>query len=63
MSIRADEEFVFSETDKEKADALLYTALFDEINRLKRSRSKKERQMIRDFILEGYLQLQRSLAR
>lgn len=48
---------VFVETDEEKADALMYTAVFDEILRLKTCRSYRERQRIRDFILAGYQEL------
>jgi hypothetical protein len=48
---------IFLETDKEKIDALLYTAIFNEINRLQSCSNKKERQSIRDFILKGYKDL------
>lgn len=50
---------VFVETDEEKADALMYTAVFDEILRLKTCRSYRERQRIRDFILAGYQELKK----
>lgn len=52
---------VFTKTDKEKADALLYTALFNETERLKQCGSKKERQEIRKFILNGYSILAESI--
>lgn len=45
---------VFVETDEEKVDALMYTAVFDEILRLKTCRNRRERQRIRKFILAGY---------
>lgn len=45
---------VFTETDSEKIDALLYTAIFNEVDRLKNCNNKKERQEIRNFILTSY---------
>lgn len=53
---------MFLETDKEKVDALLYTAIFNEVERLKNCRSKKERQNIRSFILASYQELKRVLS-
>ena len=44
---------VFLETDSKRNDALLYTAIFDEVQRLKICRNRKERQDIRRFILSG----------
>lgn len=49
---------VFVETDEEKANALMYTAIFDEVIRLKTCRSRRERQHIRNFILAGYQALE-----
>lgn len=44
---------VLLETDSKRNDALLYTAIFDEVQRLKICRNRKERQDIRRFILSG----------
>lgn len=44
---------VLLETDSKRNDALLYTAIFDEVQRLKTCRNRKERQDIRNFILLG----------
>ena len=47
-------EPVFTETDTEKVDALLYQAMFDEVIRLRKTVSRRERSDIRKFITEAY---------
>lgn len=47
-------EPVFAETDTEKVDAVLYQALFDEVIRLRKTASRRERSEIRKFITEAY---------
>lgn len=48
---------VFTEISGTEVDALLYTAMFNEVNRLEDCKNKKERQRIRDFILSAYRDL------
>lgn len=52
---------VFTKVTDEEKDALLYTAVFNEVNRLNETMNKEERQRIRQFILEGYRELKKSL--
>lgn len=47
-------EPVFTETDTKKVDALLYQAMFDEVIRLRKTVSRRERSEIRKFIVEAY---------
>lgn len=47
-------KLIFAETDKEKVDAVLYQAMFDETIRLRTCISRRERQQIREFIKETY---------
>jgi hypothetical protein len=47
-------EPVFTETNKERIDAILYQAMFDETIRLRKCRNRKEREKIRAFIMEAY---------
>ena len=47
-------EPVFTETDTEKVDAILYQAIFDEVIRLRKTVSRRERNEIRKFITEAY---------
>lgn len=47
-------KLIFTETDKEKVDAVLYQAMFDETIRLRTCTNKRERQQIREFIKEVY---------
>jgi hypothetical protein len=47
-------EPVFTETDTKKVDALLYQAMFDEVIRLRKTVSHRERSEIRKFIVEAY---------
>lgn len=47
-------EPVFTETNKERIDAILYQAMFDETIRLRKCRNRKEREKIRTFIMEAY---------
>lgn len=42
------------ECTENEIDALLYSAIYKELDRLANCRSKKERQKIRNFILSGY---------
>lgn len=42
------------ECTENEIDALLYSAIYKELDRLSNCRSKKERQKIRNFILSGY---------
>lgn len=51
------EKPVFVEVSQKKIDALLYTAMFNEVNRLDNCRNKKERQSIRNFIISAYQKL------
>ena len=46
-------EPVFIETSREKVDAVLYQAMFDETIRLRKCRSMKERKDIRDFLISA----------
>ena len=48
------DESVFLKTDKQKTDAILYQAMFDETIRLRKCRSEKERDNIRNFLTEAY---------
>lgn len=54
---------VFLETDEEKNNALLYTAIFNEVQRLNVCKNKKERENIRKFILNGYQELKSSIGK
>ena len=45
---------MFTETNKERIDAILYQAMFDETIRLRKCRNRKEREKIRAFIMEAY---------
>jgi len=47
-------KLIFAEADKEKVDAVLYQAMFDETIRLRTCISRRERQQIREFIKETY---------
>lgn len=47
-------EPVFAETNTEKVDAVLYQAMFDEVIRLRKTASRRERSEIRSFITEAY---------
>ena len=47
-------EPVFTGTDAEKVDAILYQAMFDEVIRLRKTVSRKERSEIRRFLTEAY---------
>lgn len=47
-------EPVFTGTDAEKVDAILYQAMFDEVIRLRKTVSRRERSEIRRFITEAY---------
>lgn len=48
------DEPVFTETSRERIDAVLYQAMFDETIRLRKCRSMKERKDIRDFLISAY---------
>lgn len=45
---------IFTEISGKNIDALLYTAMLNEVNRLEKCRNKKERQSIRNFIISAY---------
>lgn len=47
-------ESVFTQTDKSKVDAVFYQAIFDETIRLRKCRSSKERDKIRNFLTAAY---------
>lgn len=47
-------KLIFAEADKEKVDAVLYQAMFDETIRLRTCIGRRERQQIREFIKETY---------
>lgn len=47
-------EPIYTETDAQKVDAVLYQAMFDETIRLRKSISSKERREIRAFLMEAY---------
>lgn len=51
----------YLECNQEMTDALLYTVLYNETQRLRVCNNKKERQRIRMFILTGYQELKRNL--
>ena len=48
------EKPIFTEISRKNIDALLYTAMLNEVNRLEKCRNKKERQSIRNFIISDY---------
>ena len=48
------EKPIFTEISRKNMDALLYTAMLNEVNRLEKCRNKKERQSIRNFIISAY---------
>lgn len=48
------EKPIFTEISRKNIDALLYTAMLNEVNRLGKCRNKKERQSIRNFIISAY---------
>ncbi|WP_443716564.1 hypothetical protein [Ruminococcus sp.] len=48
------EKPIFTEISRKNIDALLYTAMLNEVNRLEKCRNKKERQSIRNFIISAY---------
>lgn len=48
------EKPIFTEISRKNIDALLYTAIVNEVNRLEKCRNKKERQIIRNFIISAY---------
>lgn len=56
-TIKLEKKPVFTEISGTEVDALLYTAMFNEVNRLEDCKNKKERQRIRDFILSAYQKL------
>ena len=56
-TIKPEKKPVFTEISDTEVDALLYTAIFNEVNRLENCKNKKERQRIRDFILSAYQDL------
>ena len=47
------EKPIFTEISGKNIDALLYTAMLNEVNRLEKCRNKKERQSIRNFIISA----------
>ena len=47
-------EPVFTQTDKSKVDAAFYQVIFDEIIRLRKCKNSRERDKIRNFIMEAY---------
>lgn len=47
-------ESVFTETSIEQMEAVLYQAMFDEVIRLRKCRSRRERNDIRKFLIETY---------
>lgn len=51
------EKPIFTEISRKNIDALLYTAMVNEVNRLEKCRNKKERQSIRNFIILAYQKL------
>lgn len=56
-TIKPEKKPVFTKISGTEVDALLYTAIFNEVNRLEDCKNKKERQRIRDFILSAYRDL------
>lgn len=56
-TIKLEKKPVFTKISGTEVDALLYTAIFNEVNRLEDCKNKKERQRIRDFILSAYRDL------
>ena len=47
-------EPILLQTDRQKVDAVLYQAMFDETIRLRKCRSSKERSCIRNFLTVAY---------
>lgn len=54
MKLNRLHEAVFTKTDKERIDAVMYQAMFDETIRLRQSSSAKEQERIRRFLTEAY---------
>nr|UVY67551.1 MAG: hypothetical protein [Bacteriophage sp.] len=52
--VEITEKPIFTEISRKNIDALLYTAMLNEVNRLEKCRNKKERQSIRNFIISAY---------
>lgn len=48
------DELVFTETDMDRVDAVLYQAMFDETIRLRKCITRGERKEIRDFLMGAY---------
>lgn len=47
-------ESVFTQTDKQRVDAVLYQAMFDEVIRLRKCSNPRERKSIREFLTVAY---------